>query len=298
MIALDDMYYFVEVAKAMSFRKAAGVTGVPVSTLSRRVGALESSVGVRLFHRTTRKIELTDAGRAYYRRCKAIVDQARSANDEIRASWVETSGSLKVTMPVDFGSAILAPLVAEFAVLHPRVEFEFDLSSRQADLVSEPFDLAIRIGTLRDSKLISRRLCSLRRSLYASPKYLATNGAPKSPADLKGRQCVGVKAAGGNRWTLRRNGESETVTVHGRYVLSSVSMARRLTILDQGIANLADAIVAEDVAAGRLVRVLPTWRASSVPVYAITESRRTPARVQLFIAFLREKLGELLPEGD
>lgn len=298
MIALDDMYYFVEVAKAMSFRKAAGATGVPTSTLSRRVGALESRVGVRLFHRSTRKIELTDAGRAYYRRCKAIVDQARSAHDEIQASWGETSGSLRITVPADFGSAVLAPLVAEFAALHPRIDFEFDLSSRQADLVSEPFDLAIRIGSLRDSKLISRRLCSLRRSLYASPSYLATNGAPRSPADLKSRQCVGVKAGGGNRWTLRRNGESETVTIRGRYVLGSMMMAKQLTILGQGIGNLTDAIVADDVAAGRLVRVLPSWRASSVPVYAITESRRTPERVRIFIGFLREKLDELLPEGD
>ena len=292
MIALNDLYYFTEVAKAMSFRHAAAATGVPVSTLSRRVSALEAIVGFRLFHRTTRKVELTDAGRTYFERCKGLVDQAQIAHDSIQDSHAQLSGSVRVTLPVDFATAVLPPLLVEFSDLYPDLRFELDLSSRQADLVAEPFDLAIRIGKLGNSTLMSRRLCSLSRSLYAAPSFLA-HSKPGHPSDLLNLDCVITNAGGFASWTLDHGDESVSVAVRGRFIINNATMVKRLAIMGQGVAMLADAIATEDVAEGRLARVLPDWSAGSLPVYALTESRMLPVRVQKFVEFLKERLSSL-----
>ena len=289
MIALDDLYYFTEVAKVMSFRQAASSIGVPISTLSRRVSALEASIGMRLFHRTTRKIELTEAGRAYYLRCKDIIEQAQDAHDEIQGKYIQPSGVLKVTLPVDFANEIASPLIAEFSLLYPELRFEFDLSSRLADLIAEPFDMAIRIGHLKDSSLVSRHLCTLSRGLYAAPSYLDCQGSPEHPRHLKDFHCLNIKGDGLS-WTLSRAGEKANVKVTSKFVANNATMIKNFTLLGQGIAILADALVTNDVASGRLIRVLPDWSANSVPVNALTEGRSAPARVQRFIEFLKERL--------
>ena len=145
-IELSDMALFVEVAKAMSFRGAAAAIGVPNSTLSRRISALENAIGLRLLHRTTRRIELTEAGRIYFERCKRIVDEARLAHEQLGDMLAQPSGVLRASLPVGFATVFLAPLVAEFAGRYPAITFEFDLSPRRADLVAEPVDVAIRMG--------------------------------------------------------------------------------------------------------------------------------------------------------
>lgn len=290
MIALDDLYYFTEVAKVMSFRQAAASTGVPVSTLSRRVSALETAIGMRLFHRTTRKIELTEAGRAYFFRCKDIIEQAHYAHDEIQGKYIQPSGVLRVTAPVDFGNEIISPLIAEFSLLYPDLRFEFDLSARLADLIAEPFDMAIRIGNLKDSSLVSRRLCSLSRSLYAAPSYIECQGAPDHPRSLKDFHCLSIKAGDGVNWMLSREGETSSVKVASKFVANNATMIKHLAVLGQGIAILADALVKDEILKGQLIPVLPAWSASSVPVYALTESRSSPARVQKFIDFLKDRL--------
>jgi len=296
MIALDDLYYFTEVAKVMSFRQAAVATGVPVSTLSRRVSALEAAIGMRLFHRTTRKIELTEPGRAYYLRCKDIIEQAHYAHDEIQGKFIQPSGVLKVTAPVDFGNEVVSPLIAEFSLLYPDIRFEFDLSARLADLIAEPFDMAIRIGNLKDSSLVSRRLCSLSRSLYAAPSYIQCQGAPDHPGSLKDFHCLSVKAGDSRHWTLSRGDETVIVTPASKFVANNATMIKHLAVLGQGIAILADALVKDDVSKGRLIPVLPEWSAGSVPVYALTESRSSPARVQKFIEFLKDRLTAQITE--
>lgn len=143
---LNDMALFVEVVKARGFRGAAQALGMPNSTLSRRIGALEKAIGLRLLHRTTRKIELTEAGLIYFERCKRIVDEARLAHEQLGELLAQPSGVLRASLPVDFAVTYLAPLIAEFASLYPGITFDFDLTPRQVDLVSEPFDVAIRMG--------------------------------------------------------------------------------------------------------------------------------------------------------
>lgn len=285
---LNDMGLFVEVVKARSFRRAAEAIGVPNSTLSRRISALEKAIGLRLLHRTTRKIELTEAGQLYFERSKRIVDEARLAHEQLGEMVAQPSGVLRVSLPVDFATIYLAPLVAEFARRYPGISFEFDLTPRRVDLVSEPFDVAIRMGELADSGLIARQLALLPRYLYASPRYLKLAGEPKEPGDLARHECLCMPRA--TTWTLDDGTKKVEVAVGGRFTLNSVGMIRRLATLDLGIALHAEEIIADDLAEGRLRRVLPQWQATPIAVYAITETRLLPAKTQRFIEFLGERL--------
>jgi DNA-binding transcriptional LysR family regulator len=287
---LNDMALFVEVVKARSFRRAAEAIGMPNSTLSRRISGLEKAIGLRLLHRTTRRIELTEAGQLYFERCKRIVEEARLAHEQLGEMLAQPSGVLRVSLPVDFATTFLAPQLAEFSRRYPGISFEFDLTPRRVDLVAEPFDVAIRMGELPDSNLIARQLARLPRYLYASPRYLELSGEPSRPDDLARHECLRMRTTEADVWTLHDAAETAEVAIGGRFLLNSIGMIRRLATLDLGIAMLAEEIVAEDIAEGRLRRVLPQWQATPIPVYAITETRLLPAKTQRFIEFLRESL--------
>ncbi|CAD5366076.1 DNA-binding transcriptional regulator, LysR family [Rubrivivax sp. A210] len=285
---LNDMALFVAVAHSLSFRRAADATGVPNSTLSRRISALEKAIGLRLLHRTTRKVELTEAGQIYYGRCRPIVDEARRAHEQLGQLLAQPSGVLRVSLPVDFATTYMAPLIAEFARRHPGISFEFDLTPRRVDLVSEPFDVAIRMGGLADSNLVARLLARLPVGVYASPRYLEASGVPEHAGDLARHACLGFPKAG--RWVLHRGEEVAEVEVGGRFQVNSVGMLRRLAALDLGVILLSEELAADDVAAGRLRRILPAWQGRPTPVYALTETRLLPAKTQRFIEFLQERL--------
>ena len=285
---LNDMALFVEVVKAKSFRAAGDATGVPNSTLSRRIGALEKSIGLRLLHRTTRRIELTEAGQIYYARCRRIVEEARIAHEQLGEILAQPSGVLRASLPVDFATIYMAPLIAEFAQRYPGITFDLDLTPRRVDLVSEPFDVAIRMGEQPSSTLIARQLVRLTPHLYASPRYLQQAGDPTDPAGLRQHECIGFSKLG--PWVLRKDDATAEVAIGRRFAVNSVGMCRSFAVLGQGIALLAEGVVAEDVAAGRLRRVLPGWHGSPVPVYALTETRLLPAKTLRFIDFLQERL--------
>lgn len=288
---LNDMALFVEVVKARGFRHAAEVVGLPNSTVSRRVSNLEKAIGLRLLHRTTRKIELTEAGKIYFERCKRIVDEAKLAHEQLGEILAQPTGILRASLPVDFATIYLAPLIAEFARMYPGISFDFDLTPRFVDLVSEPFDVAIRMGSQPDSNLIARQLANLPGYLFASPKYLERKGEPSVPADLTRHECLGFRSMKTNGWTLHRANESVQVAVSGKFHLNSVGLIRRLATLDIGIVVLPEEIVADDVAKGRMRRILTDWEGPPTPVYAMTETRLLPAKTQRFIEFLREHLG-------
>ncbi|MCR5893765.1 MULTISPECIES: LysR family transcriptional regulator [Burkholderia] len=282
---LNDMALFVEVVKAKGFRSAADALGMPNSTLSRRIGALEKAIGLRLLHRTTRRIELTEAGQLYFERCKRIVDEARLAHEQLGELLAEPSGVLRASFPVDFAVVYLAPLIVEFANRYPKLTFDFELTSRRVDLVSEPFDVAIRIGESADSQLVARRLATFRNHLYASPRYLERAGEPREPDDLRRHQCLSVQRV--DAWTLHDAAWELEVPVGGRFIVNSVGMVRQLAVHEAGIIQMPAEVVADDVAAGRLRRVLPDWEGAPVPVYAMTETRLLPAKTQVFIEYLR-----------
>ena len=285
---LNDMALFVEVVKAKGFRGAAEAIGMPNSTLSRRISMLEKAIGLRLLHRTTRQVELTEAGQIYFERCKRIVDEARLAHEQLGEMLAQPSGMLRVSLPVDFAVTYLAPLIAEFARHYPGITFDFDLTPRRVDLVSEPFDVAIRMGESENSQLIARPLARLSTCLYASPDYLERSGEPGEPADLAQHECLGMAKT--NMWTLHDGTRTTTISVGSRFAVNNVGMIRRLATMGMGIVLMPEEIAADDLAHDRLRRLLPQWQGSPTPVYAITETRLLPAKTQRFIEFLRERL--------
>lgn len=289
---LNDMALFVEVARARSFRRAAETLGIPNSTLSRRISELEKAIGLRLLHRTTRKIELTEAGQLYYAQSKHIVDEARLMHERLGEMLEQPRGILRVSLPVDFATLYLASIIVDFSVHYPGITFEFDLTPRRVDLVTEPFDVAIRMGKLKESGLIARLIGRHSRHLYASPGYIEASGKPATPEDLAAHECICMTRV--STWNLhqRINKVDVEVGVRGRFTLNSVGMIRTLAIKNQGIAMLPEEIVADDLAAGRLMHVLPEWKGSDVSIYAVTETRLTPAKTQRFIEFLSSKLME------
>lgn len=292
MVMLNDIALFVEVVKFRSFRGAAESLGMPNSTLSRRISLLEKEIGLRLLHRTTRKMELTEAGLIYYERCRRIVDEARLAHEQLGEMLAQPSGVLRASLPVDFARVYLAPIIAEFSEHYAGISFEFDFTPRQVDLISEPYDVAIRLGEPADSTLIARRIAQLPRFLYASREYISKTGAPQNPAELVLHECLRMSTDSSPQWELLREQERVKVPVQGRFLMNSMGMIKKFTVMNMGISLLSAGLVQEEVSKGILVNILPEWQASAISVYAVTETRLLPAKTQRFIDFLREKLSE------
>nr|WP_087573567.1 LysR family transcriptional regulator [Sphingomonas sp. CDS-1] len=282
---LNDMALFVEVVKRRSFRGAAEALKMPNSTLSRRIGALEKAIGLRLLNRTTRRIEPTEAGQVYYERCRRIVDEARLAHEQLGEMLSQPEGLLRVSLSVDFALTYLAPAITQFSERYPGIRFELDLTPRNVDLVAEPFDLAIRMGEPPDSSLIARLLARLTPSLFASPRYLQARGEPKEPEELSEHECLVFPQT--RSWTLQDGTRTLEVATDTRLRVNSVGLLRRFATLGRGVVLIPHQIAADDLAAGQLRQILPGWHGTAIPVYAITETRLLPAKTQRFIEYLR-----------
>lgn len=288
---LSIMGLFVEVARKKSFRRAADALGMPSSTLSRRIVALEQSLGLRLLHRTTRQVELTEAGEIYFERSARIIDEARLAHQHLAELSAQPSGPLRVSLPVDFGIIFVARHMAAFCQRYPAISIEFDLSPRRVDLVSEPFDVAIRMGELPDSGLIARKLAEIPRALYASRRYLAQQGEPKTPIDLTQHNCLLFPRE--QNWDLYQGNDIIKVPVTSQLRLNNVGMMQKLAAEGAGIALLSQEAALPNVKSGHLVRVLPSWSGKPIAVHAISETRLLPAKTQRFIEYLAECLDPL-----
>ena len=292
---LREMALFVEVAKARSFRRASEATGVPSSSLSRRIAELERAVGARLLNRTTRIVELTEAGAIYFARCREIVDAARIAHEQLGEMIEKPRGRLRVSATAEFARLFLGPLIDAYTRRYPEVTLELDLSPGRVDLVSQNYDLALRIGEQPDSGLIARRLGLIRTALYAAPAYLARQPAPNVPAELVGHAVVrNPNVAKSDQWTLSDGVHSEDVVVSGQVLVNNFGFMRQLAVLGHGIVMLHEPMALADVRAGRLERILPGWWLREVPALALTPSRLLPAKTRLFLAMLIEEVGPQL----
>ena len=289
--ALHDMTLFVEVARTASFSRASRNLGVPGATLSRRIAAMEREFGVRLFNRTTRRVELTEAGGRYFERCGRLVDEARLAQEALRETAVQPSGNVRLSMPVDLGVTVIGPLLTDFARQFPGISFDLDLSPRNTDLVGEHVDVAIRLGTVKDEKLVARRIGSVDQRLFAAPAYLALRGRPTQPADLVEHECILLRGAQRQAlWRLQGDTDMAEVVVRGRFMVNNVGLMRVLAERGMGIAVLDPSLVREPLAQGRLLQVLPEWTAPRLPMHAVMSSRMQPASVRALLDFLVARL--------
>ncbi len=282
-----NMELFIEVAACGGFRAAADSLGLPNSSVSRRIADLERDIGLRLFNRSTRRVELTEAGRLYYDRCRRIVDEARLAHEALSDMVSQPSGVIRASVPVDFALIYLSDLLSDFTRAYPGITLHLDVSPRQSDLVAEPLDVTIRIGLPAEPNLIARKLVEVPVGLYASPAYLAASGQPTDPQDLLSHTCLRIA----NRpWHLQRLSNAMQVAVTGPVTANNVGLLHRLALRDGGIVSLPTALAEPEVAAGKLAPVLPEWRPPKVAVYALTETERLPAKVRVLIDYLTARL--------
>jgi DNA-binding transcriptional LysR family regulator len=298
---LNRVSAFVRVVHDGSFTAAAKALGLPKSSISRSVAQLEQDLGIRLLHRTTRQLHLTDAGTAFYERVSRAlgdIDEATSAASDMQA---ELSGMVRVTAPVDLGVWALPPIVARFVRKHPKIRVDVSLTGRVVDLVAEGIDLAVRAGPLRDSSLIARRVGGLQSVAYASPKYLARRGEPKELADLVKHDCVLFRSTTGKAtWELARDdGEISTVDVSGPVSSDDLSFVRKAVLASSGIGVLPTFLCARAELTGKLVRVLPEWSLSGAVLHiAYPSTRFVPQRVVMLREYLLEALGKIGKQCD
>ena len=284
-----NMELFIEVASAGGFRAAADRLGMPNSTVSRRISELERDIGLRLFNRTTRRVELTEAGRLYFERCRQIIDEARLAREELSGMVSQPSGLIRASVPVDFTLVYLSEVLVDFQRLYPGIRLDLDVTPRQSNLISDPVDLTIRIGEPRDPQLIARKMATLKLALFAAPAYLAAQGAPQTPQDLLNHNCLRV-ADGPWKLFNNRTGDEDVVAVTGSFKANNIGLLQKMALQGMGVVALTQELVRDDIDAGRLVRLLPEWRPPATTVHALTETRLLPAKVRVFIDFLIHRL--------
>ena len=286
---LQSLTAFTRVVEAGSFARAAERLDMSVSAVSRHVSDLESHLGARLLNRTTRRLSMTESGQAFYERCVQLLADLEEAEEAVSASAVVPRGTLRITASMSFGAGYLAPAIAEFQRRHPKLRFDIELSDRAVDLVDERIDLAIRIGDIGSQALIGRRIGIAQMVCCAAPGYLARQEAPRTPADLASHACLTYEySSGGNLWRFTDAARhSHDVHVTGIAHANNGAMLAALAVAGVGITLEPDFIVAPDVRAGRLVRLLPGYAPPAISINAAYPSRRhLSAKVRAFIDFL------------
>jgi DNA-binding transcriptional LysR family regulator len=276
---LDGIAIFVKVVQAGSFSGAARLLGVPNTTVSAKVARLEKRLGVTLIQRTTRKLHITPAGRAYFDRCLRALDEIESAEAEVSLAAAEPRGLLRITAPADVAQAMLPPIVSRFLARYPRTRVEVLVANRVVDLVAEGVHLAIRAAALRDSSLIARRIIPFSAGLWASRAYLQRKGAPKTPAQLEQHDFL-VFPRFSAPLELTDGRQRMAVKPASRLAVDDPSTLRNFLLQGDGIGMLPDFVARESA----LVRVLPKWTWSSGALSFVYPGQRfVPANVRAFI---------------
>jgi DNA-binding transcriptional LysR family regulator len=296
---LEDMRIFVATVEAGNFTAAANKLLLSKQFVSRRVMALEASLGVRLLVRNTRKLAVTDLGYEFYERARRILAEVAEAEQAMSLRRAEPRGLLKVSAPMSFGMIHLSPLVAEFLRENPDVRFDMELSDRWVDLVGEGFDMAVRIGTLADSTLIAHKLAELRMVACCSPGYRRRSGALQAPADLQRHACLmyGREARAG--WEFVVDGVRKTFEVHGPLRANNGEVIRDAAVAGTGIALLPEFIVSDALRRGTLVCVLDRYVPPPLAVHAVyPQHRQSSVTIRAFTAFLSGKLAAAIKTAD
>ncbi len=294
MIDLNEMLIFVRVVEQQSLTGAGRVLGLPKSTVSRKLSSLEDRLGVRLLQRTTRKMHLTPEGETYYARCSHIVAQIEEAEQSVISAVDKPRGTLRISAPRIFVEYFLSDLIHIYLQQYPEVRVELLLNERIVDLVEENYDLAIRVGTLRDSSLIARKLGPVPGFCCASPAYLKARGVPQTPDDLSQHDCILVGSRIDNvSWTFQEpdTQKMRNTSVHGRLLVNHLPLAYKAVLRGDGIARLPSFLCADDLRAGKLRSVLEDWLPKPGSIYAVYPSNRhLPAKVRSFLDLLIEEV--------
>ncbi|MET0387797.1 MAG: LysR family transcriptional regulator [Polyangiales bacterium] len=296
---LADLQLFLRVLDLGSISAAARSSGLSPALASQHLQRLERSLGVRLFHRTTRRLRVTPEGAALAAQGRPLVEGLEALSGSLRRAASDITGSLRVSLPASFGRQYISPLLPAFVEAHPRLKLQVDLSDERVDLVRQGFDLAIRIGALPDSGLVARRLADNRRVLCAAPEYLRRRGVPDKPAQLREHECLLLAGSTGAEavWTLRDEaGAQHAVRVRGRLESNFGEVLRDAALAGLGIAQHSTWHVCEDLRAGRLVQVLPKHQLPESGIHVVMPQRRMVLpRVRAFIQHVQRVFGVVPP---
>lgn len=286
---LTAMTVFTRVVATGSFSQAAKRLNMSPAAVTNHIQALETHLNIQLLNRTTRKLGLTEAGAAFYERSLQILAELEEAENEASALQRSPKGVLRLNTSVGLADPV-APLIAAFMSRYPEVTIDLTITERMIDLIGDGFDLAIRAEPLPDSRLIARRLRTSRYMLVAAPAYLEARGTPQRPADLAAHNCLHYGREQ-TSWRFTGAAGAETVAVSGTFHANSANVLRIAALHGHGIALLSRYFIEEDLAAGRLLPVLPAYQPPEYSVSAIyPQSRRLSAKVRSFIDFVAQRL--------
>ncbi len=291
---LNAVSCFAKVVELSSFRAAAAALGVPKSTVSRKVGELEDTLGTRLLERTTRRLRLTEAGSAYYQRIGPALEALRDAESVASEQSIEPSGRLRITMSIEGGQKLLGSIMNEYMTRYPKVELVVELTDRRVDLVEEGFDLAIRAGALPDSSLIARRVGTPGTLLvYASPSYLKRRGTPKHPRDLVEHDCLVMTGQSTPLvWTFHQKGAPLRIKVRPRASVNSFTLLRELVAAGHGIARLPNYLAVEGTSPHAIRSILDDFTPPPMPWHVVypSASNLSP-KVRALAELFEERFG-------
>jgi DNA-binding transcriptional LysR family regulator len=299
---LEAMSLLVATVESGSMSAAGRKLAVPVATLSRKLSELEAQLGVRLLTRSTRRLELTEAGAAYLVAARRILEDVAEAEREATGEYLQPRGELVLTAPLSFGRLHVLPIVNAFLTVHPEISIRLGLSDQQIDLFGEHIDLAFRIGNLADSQLVGRRVGDIRWVVVASPEFLARHGAPRMPPDVAGLPCVGVDymhLASSWRFSDPHTGSERLQAVRPRLAVSTAHAAIDAAVAGMGLTQTVLYEAAPAIAAGQLKIVLQEHEAQPLPLSIVYPSRgRIPLKTRSFLDFAAPKLGEEMQRLD
>ncbi|MFB0979465.1 MAG: LysR family transcriptional regulator [Alteromonadaceae bacterium] len=293
---LDGISVFVQVVQSKSFVNAAEKMNHSTSYISKEVSKLESRLGVRLLHRTTRTLSLTSEGEVYYRQCQQIIEDALQVESNISGRQQIPQGRLKLSCPVGIGVSRIRPILAEFIAKYPKITLDIDLNDHKVDLISDGFDIVIRAAAqLEDSSLISRRFMNSTRLTLASPKYLKIHGTPKHPDELKDHQMISYRNLKNPEvWQyITQSGQKIQIQVNSRVLCNNSEMMTSLCLAGQGIIRMPLFNLSDEVITGKLVPLFEDLMPINIGVYLVYPSRKNmPAKLKCFIDFIVDKLGD------
>jgi DNA-binding transcriptional LysR family regulator len=292
---IERTLMFVKVVQHGSFTKAAAALRLPKSTVSKAITRLESETGTKLLLRTTRSQTLTAAGRAFYETCIGPVRVIEEAQKSLYGNDSILSGIVKLTAPTDLGIMVVAPVIGELCRNNPQLSFELHYSNHVVDLVKEGFDLALRIGKLRENNLRAKKLGQIFLALFASPSYLRSVGKVRTPQDLASLDTLAISSAAMNRrWVLRKENETAQILIRSRIESNQVTSLVQMAIAGAGIALLPIYLCQPEVERGALVRILPEWSSMGFPVSLVSPLAMSgSARIKL----VSENLGTAVREA-
>ncbi|AXQ13505.1 MULTISPECIES: LysR family transcriptional regulator [Shewanella] len=288
---LNGMLLFAAVVRAEGFSQAARETGLPKSTISRKIAQLEQQLGVRLLQRNTRSISLTQVGALFYQHCDSICNEVEAAKATIENTHNDVSGSLRIAIPVSFSQELIANLCSGFMRLYPGVELDVQFTDADVGLVGEGYDIAIKYGPLQPSDLVARLLFERQPILVAGPGYLKSKGTPATPRDLARHDGI---LLGTSRsapiWPLGKGSRKTMASFRRRTRVNSAIMVKQLALDDFGIAMLSHSVCKNELASGALVPLLQEWPIEPFKVYGVYSSRRQLAtNISVFLDFFTKR---------